>query len=1238
MQTKPNRRQGRLHFLSQSVEEAIDCIVGQYPDLSRKGTVHKSFITLFSLDRNSAELPTLMDAGFGRNSPNDDGAARFEIGVVGKIWALLCLLPLSKPLQADAGGTAVNASYSILGPNTEKKVVTCLSFLIKTTTTDYSKPQNKLTVTPQDLDHYFLKVRDHAIKCLQRAKVVGTVASTRAKLDAALAGPFSSPEQCARHLYSVFDLDCVEGGPRKHSEGTGPMHDFEPVLQQFIDNEVASERDKDPEIEHAINLVLKKLENYKEKPTKPHIALVLGDEQSGKKSVVGDLLRRLSADRKDDDPVTLNVRYAAGVKMRLPILAMSLRNHDYGSLAAYVLAFLMRANGNLDQTADLAQCARVLKQQHIKGGSLDEVMTLIEREHKKRATMFIFLDAHSLDRDSLQRVLQNSGLYRLLVRLWRTNDQSRYLITTTNVDFAYAPTELKLTRKNSSVTVPYPKISRFAWYLSTDDLKRYRQVDPLLPSPDGQPQSLEEALSEFARALDRELLVTGDVLLTMSALYASGIDNKRFFEIGRMYLTDQNAANTVEDTTDAALTSTAADNPRLATEQVSMGRARVFQELIAVLETDDLLLPLTLVAATRFTEDVLTTSSLKELCRRYFASFDSEFDDNALEDYWSVVAPRLEETAAGARTLFLSRYQQFKNDPDELGYREGLQERGQNWYMSSAVATSLLQELFADPKRKHLAKDAFRLVATAARRRAQLKRMRRSEDASSSDRGEIARDIQCYISLLASLPDTETSYGREEFGSSKSRALRLSLDEVFTISDTFNPVHALRFAVQCVLKQDIDEGYRLSMVTDQDELRLRLYLLIFFPIGELHTWTIAQMRGSEEKLNELLPEHLPQHVMEFFEPETRLDLLLTVALAAYHSQLPDIVAWAWRMSNEVSCAEDKAERQRHLAIRARIAGTVIDAGIASGKNVVGSGKLNKVLSWTEEQSKPVLAEIGFDPLIEDSDIGSALPQKLKLIQSRMRLAAREAELNWIARNDLKTARKIYQRLEALEHAIARHIDQAEPVVLSGRTARRYARLLSWDYPVFAEPWFADTIPVAPAGVTRKIRHVIEANVGRLNHYAGADRIGVLVDQARRHCIAADFDLAYRYIKDAYSRLENSKISHGGRLDLLAVKAGIHLALAETALQNEMSPEKHLADARKHIGTLVAVSKKLKFQPPMVIGEFLQARVRMLENADAGTQLLDDTAKASLNKCIKLANACGYSSAKHVALRWKSIAK
>ena len=92
MSPRKGSNQTQLHYLSTSVQQAISELFDRYPDPFRKSTQTKSFIKLFQLETNAEYEEELMSLGFGREAENGSG---FKIGLVGQIWALLCLQPLS---------------------------------------------------------------------------------------------------------------------------------------------------------------------------------------------------------------------------------------------------------------------------------------------------------------------------------------------------------------------------------------------------------------------------------------------------------------------------------------------------------------------------------------------------------------------------------------------------------------------------------------------------------------------------------------------------------------------------------------------------------------------------------------------------------------------------------------------------------------------------------------------------------------------------------------------------------------------------------------------------------------------------------------------------------------------------------------------------------------------------------------------------------------------------------------
>ena len=141
------------------------------------------------------------------------------------------------------------------------------------------------------------------------------------------------------------------------------------------------------------------------------------------------------------------------------------------------------------------------------------------------------------------------------------------------------------------------------------------------------------------------------------------------------------------------------------------------------------------------------------------------------------------------------------------------------WILDPVIRIALIEELQQQGE-KYIAilRDANRLVARAARRRAQHKKINLPTPFSMRPQLDAARDIQAYVNLLASIDGS-----RVKKGTSCDTSLRLASDDIFAIGEKFDPTAALRFAYLGLMREDIDRDFRLSMVTDQDSLRLRLY-------------------------------------------------------------------------------------------------------------------------------------------------------------------------------------------------------------------------------------------------------------------------------------------------------------------------------------------------------------------------------------------------------------------------------
>src|SRR5262249_27205348 len=77
-------------------------------------------------------------------------------------------------------------------------------------------------------------------------------------------------------------------------------------------------------------------------------------------------------------------------------------------------------------------------------------------------------------------------------------------------------------------------------------------------------------------------------------------------------------------------------------------------------------------------------------------------------------------------------------------------------------------------------------------------------------------------------------------------------------------------------REDIDRDHRLTMVFDEDTLRLDLYLLLFQELGRRHPTLLSPLK---------VPDKIPVHLStKFFPADQIMELMSTVALSALYAQ------------------------------------------------------------------------------------------------------------------------------------------------------------------------------------------------------------------------------------------------------------------------------------------------------------------------------------------------------------------
>jgi hypothetical protein len=167
------------------------------------------------------------------------------------------------------------------------------------------------------------------------------------------------------------------------------------------------------------------------------------------------------------------------------------------------------------------------------------------------------------------------------------------------------------------------------------------------------------------------------------------------------------------------------------------------------------------------------------------------------------------------------------------------------------------------------------------------------------------------------------------------------------------------------------------------------------------------------------------------------------------------------------------------------------------------------------------------------------------LKAEMRLRAREAELVGLIELKRSEAEKLWEKLRNLESNFSSVPGQHDPVILSGRVARRYIRFLLRASDIFNLP----DNDIRRIAKLAEVRELIGVNMSRLRRFSGADRVGVMVDLARLHSTIGEHDAARGYAEEARIRAFSGSVSHAGKLDVLAVAARVYLRSIDASIDN-----------------------------------------------------------------------------------------
>lgn len=871
----------------------------------------------------------------------------------------------------------------------------------------------------------------------------------------------------------------------------------------------------------------------------PRLIVLNGEPFLGKKAKIKGLLRMIA---EPSDSLVYDLAMHGKPVVRLPIRAWSARRLHYRELVERVHNFL-EVYSHARAGRDAPEAIQLPMPEH--GRPLDELIESINVNFRNLPAVFIFTDVDAFGENHARNVVRDIGIEQLIRTLLDANKASRIIITTTDFD-------VRTSRNRQFVNFPNHELI---------------QVDPPYIAEVKQFVRRDiRSLPQLAGLYDNETTVRGDDLVSVAAV---------------INLTCHAEAMMLPDDTNMSIQRFLETTP----ENRDQARPDIYRRIVGAISETGLLHPVALIAAS---EDGVRLDSMRYLLWVWAQSnatvvtYDTDRDlDDMLENFAATVGFRF------LRRTGIARY-----DPEEYDIEEAHSESDRVWEMDPIISMFFLDALRSFDRT--LPAHAHRLIALIARIRSQHKKVAMRTPIGSRASEEGSRDIQCYVNLLASI-----LFQDSDNMSTAGPPLRLSEAEVFSIKNRYSAARALRFAVFCLLKEDIDHDYRLTMVFDEDALRLDLYLLLFQGLGRVYTPEVNPLK---------LPEQLPPHLTGgIFSPEEVLDLLSTTALSAFHAQRFDIVENVLKLA--IVFAGDHGIPESSILL-SRLWCCKIDACIRRGSGVALTSHQD-TLAFVRLKRREWYGDLAIAGREEPIRADQLNPHK-----AHLRLLVREAELTNLADLDRSKADSLYRQVESIEAAIKTTSEQHDPVVLSGRVGRRYIQFLLDDPAILSRSGETETLRWE---IFDKVEALLSVNTSRLRRFSGADRVGVMVDIARLRIRRGDFAGAHHYAESAKRRAFSGSVSHGGKLDVFQVLAEVKLSLVERAGEGGMLGNfdvKSLFDeAQTAIRNLRSVAEHLGYAPSRSIAYLLEARAALAADARKRTtsdRHLNDALRAIRN--------------------------
>ncbi len=860
------------------------------------------------------------------------------------------------------------------------------------------------------------------------------------------------------------------------------------------------------------------LDEFSRREAAPRIVGLSGDRHTGKKSVVAELLATLSGGEnkfptyrrpESEEPI--------------PVIGFDLKTRNYYDLIGEVLARICESAGVPVPDSLL---------------DLDDLLKEIARIHKDHAAFFIFVDVEGVSPQDPRRILQKRGIRRLLLTLRDSNQDSKFLLTSS--EDTYLRSEPRFSCH--WIDVPYPNIARLGWYLSADGAEKLQQL------------IFEEELDHL------DTYLSGNGLLALAATVPESI---------AAYQTDfrkrvQNFINATREHGQDA------------------GVSQAFDVLIASLKSTGILPAVALIA---LSHDGVGEYSLMRCLQWWFAREDSDHLLNPIDD-GDAIYSELHSLQRAVRGLLLQHGPSLNHEPDEFGFDEptgNTSKHGPNtWSMLPGVVSELLAAIARhksdDLDGRVLMTNAKRTIAFAARRRAQFKKMRSQNDDPFFASDGVGRDVQSYLALMSSI-DLDDLFTSEKEPLNPAQQLH----RIFCLGSEFAPRLALVFCVQRILKHDIDLEDRLSMVTDQDALRLKLYLLPFVQFDGRGIDFALQARRDDRIFEDDLPKQVPDVLIDCLGKETVRDLLSTIAITAYYCL--DNITLTWAAERLFDLSFDAISPESSPYIRLYLA--MIDISLHRGEWCfadLDSRIFDEVNDWPAGMAG---IEARLNALLSSKlgiDLENPLAQP-SILKVWARFQVRRIEVSWYLNKDHQ---QLLQKLIQVDHAAGAASPAGTMLLISGRSARKLARVVADDQPILH---LSDQSEVSHE-TKNLLRSLLETNISRLVRFAGAERVGVLLDRARLYIVERDpISRAQRVMSEAKRRADNGTISTAMRLELMALDASIEFAVLNELARSKRDGalQERLADLRDTVMSLHTGAEIMGMQTMVMFAKVLSLR-------------------------------------------------